>query len=225
MDGHKAVSSQDTVSLVDNMADNQEMDLDATFVVGGKRAGGPEPEPQAKKANLNALASAYKAKVEQTQAKLVLKKGGGPLNPQPSLEGYVETEYINEVVKVDMAPKVTSSYAAAPLVTLRELLPVGVIDDEPQDLEGANLDQVFRAETMEFIVMIKPLPKDGIPPAVEWEFPKGGLFETSMNEAFADFIDKDITRMDIIKWSSISTQTGIGAFSAITTRLNLVQAF
>ena len=72
------------VSLVDKMADNQEMDLDATFVAGGKRAGSSVPEPQAKKANLKSLACAYKAKVEQTQAKLVLKKGGGPLNPQPS---------------------------------------------------------------------------------------------------------------------------------------------
>ena len=124
-----------------------------------------------------------------------------------------------------MTPKVTSSYAAAPLVSLRELLPVGVIDDEPQDLEGENLNQVFRAETIEFVVMMKPLPKDGVPPAVEWEFPEGELFETIRNEAFADFIDKDITRMDVIKWLSISTQTGIGAFSAITTRLDRVRAF
>lgn len=46
-----------------------------------------------------------------------------------------------------------------------------------------------------------------------------------MNEAFADFIDSDITRMDNIKWSSISTQTGVGAFSATTANLQLVQTF
>ena len=73
--------------------------------------------------------------------------------------------------------------------------------------------------------MIKPLPRDGIPCDAEWEFPEPEHFDTIMNEAFADFIDQDITRMDIIKWSSVGTQTGIGAFMANTNQLELVQLF
>ena len=202
-----------------------ETDMDTSTVAGGKRVGGATEQPIAKRIGISALAEAYKAKVEQTKASLVLKNGGGPLNPQPSLEGHVETEYINEVVKVNPTPIATTTYATAPLLTLRELLPAGAVEDAPQDLESTQLDQVFRAKTIEFVVMIKPLPKDGQPAAVEWEFPDSKLFENIMNHAFAEFIDPDITRMDIIKWSSVGTQTGIGSFMATTNQLDLVQIF
>ena len=148
------------------------------------------------------LANAYKAKVEKTKAQLVLKKGGGSVDPQPSLDRNVTTEYIDEVVKVDKTPIVKPTYKSAPLVTLRELLPKGVIEDAPQDLEAAQLDQVFRAE---FIVMINLLP---VPSDAEWEFSEPAQFDVIMNEAFADFIDPDITRMDSIKWPSVGKQTG-----------------
>ena len=62
-----------------------------------------------------------------------------------------------------------------------------------------DLDQVFRTEAIDFVIMIKPLPKEGEKPALEWEFPDSDQFKHIMNEAFAEFIDSDITRMDIIK--------------------------
>ena len=212
-------------SLASTKMSEHDMYLDATFVAGDKRSGDSQDEPKAKKTAIQALAKAYKAKVDQTKASLVLKQGGGPVDPQPSLEGTVRTEYINEVVKVDPTPIAKPSYAEAPLVTLRDLLPEGVIEDAPQDLEGAQLDQVFRAESIEFVIMIKPLPKEGTPIVEEWDFPDPKQFDSIMNEAFADFIDQDITRMDIIKWSSVGTKTGIGAFMANTNKLDLVQLF
>lgn len=166
----------------------QDMDLDATFVAGSKRAREASNEPAAKRVSIQSLANAYNAKVKKTKAQITLKKGGGPVDPQPSLEGSVTTEYINEVVKVDQTPVAKPTYAEAPLLTLRELLPEGVIDDAPQNLEAAQLDQVFRAESIEFVVMVKPLPKDGVPCEEEWEFPEPTMFNTIMNEAFADFI-------------------------------------
>ena len=220
-----SVASSPISSITSSRMSEQDMDLDATFVAGNKRASESSGEPPAKRTGIHTLANAYKAKVEKTKAQLVLKKGGGPIDPQPSLDGNVTTEYINEVVKVDKTPIVKPTYESAPLVTLRELLPEGVIEDAPQDLEAAQLDQVFRAESIEFVVMVKPLPKDGIPSDAEWEFPEPAQFDVIMNEAFADFIDTDITRMDIIKWSSVGTQTGIGAFMANTNRLDLVKLF
>ena len=109
----------------------------------------------------------------------MLKNGAGPLNPQPSLEGNFETEYINEVVKVNTTHIAQSSYETAPLITLRELLPEGTAVDEPQDLESMQLNQVFRAKSIEFVVMVKPLHKDGTPPAMEWEVPDSNLLNLS----------------------------------------------
>ena len=220
------VDSQTAILKKRKMSDNDSMDLDSTFIAGDKRASDDSQEaPKAKRVSMQTLASVYKARVDETQNKLVLKKGGGPLNPQPSLEGNVETEFFNEVVKVCDKPVAKSSYAAAPLITLRELMPEGVVEDAPQDFESIPLDQKFRAELIEFVVMIKPLPKPGVDPDISWEMPEANFFETIMNETFADFIESDITRMDALKWSSVATSTGVGAFSAVAEQLPLVQIF
>lgn len=46
-----------------------------------------------------------------------------------------------------------------------------------------------------------------------------------MNEAYADFIDPDIRRMDAIKWSSVGSQTGVGVLTAVASKFNDVQLF
>ena len=94
-------------------------------------------------------------------------------------------------------------------------MPEGVVEDGPQDFESIPLYQTFRAECIEFVVMVKPLLKPGSNPEISWELPDGTFFDTIMNEAFADFIEPDITRMD-------ATTT---AFSAVTEQLELVQLF
>ena len=105
------------------MSDNDSMDLDSTFIAAGeKRASETDSDaPKAKKTTMQALAYAYQNRVVETKNKLVLKKGGGPINPLPSLEGNVETEFFNEVVKVSDKPVAKPSYAAAPLLTLRPI--------------------------------------------------------------------------------------------------------
>ena len=220
------ITRVDSLKRKPTMSDNDSMDLDSTFIAGEKRANDSDSEaPKAKKTTMQALAIAYKARVDETKNKLVLKKGGGPINPQPSLEGNVETEFFNEVVKVSDKPIAKTSYATAPLVTLRQLMPAGVVEDGPQDFESIPLDQTFRAGSLVFIVMIKPLPKPGNDPNVSWEMPDSKFFGTKMNEAFAEHIEPNITRMDALKWSSVATTTGVGAFSAVAEQLELVQIF
>ena len=60
---------------------------------------------------------------------------------------------------------------------------------------------------------------------MEWDIPEAEFFEQIMNEAYADFIEPDITRMDAIKWSSVGSQTGVGVFSAVASKLDDVQLF
>lgn len=61
--------------------------------------------------------------MDEAKSKLVLKKGGGLIYPQPSLKGNLETKFFNEVVKALDKPVAKPSYASAPLITLRELMP------------------------------------------------------------------------------------------------------
>ena len=91
------------------------------------------------------------------------------------------------------------------MITFRQLMPTGVIEEAPQDFESIPLDQKFRAETIEFVVMTKPLPKSESDLESSWEVPDGNFFDTIMNEAFAKYIEPDITRMDALKWSSRPT--------------------
>ena len=180
------------------MSDNDSMDLDSTFIAAvEKRESETDSDaPKAKKTTMQALASAYKTRVVETINKLVLQKGGGPINLLPSLEGNIETEFFNKVVKVSDKPVAKPSYAAAPLLTLKQLMPEGIVEDGLQDFESIPLDQTFRAECIEFVVMIKPLPKPGSNPDISWELPDGTFFDMIMNEAFSDFIEPYITRMD-----------------------------
>lgn len=58
------------------MSDQDSMDLDATFIAGDKRKAEESTGPSAKKTTtMQAMANVYKARVDETKNKLVMKKG------------------------------------------------------------------------------------------------------------------------------------------------------
>ena len=210
------------------MSDESEMDLDATFVGSSKRGADESGEPKAKKPNtMLALAETYQARVKATKEKLLIKQGGTAVAALP-VNKKLETEMFNEVVEVNQTPVATTSYAEAPLITLRQLMPAGIeTENVGENPDSMPLDRTFRSEYIEFVVMIKKLDinKKTDPATIPWDMPEAEFFYTIMNEAFADFIESDITRMDYIKWSSVGTQTGVGVFSAMTSRLEILEIF
>ena len=132
------------------------------------------------------------------------------------------------MVEQNTKPVQEPSYAKAPLITLRQLMPAGIdTQQDAADAEAMPLDKTFKTELIEFVVMVKKLDTTAQIDytEIEWDMPDSNLFEQIMNEAYADFIDPDITRMDAIKWSSVGTQTGVGVFSAVASQLELVQLF
>ena len=208
-----------------------EMYLDATFInagTGTKRAASALPANNAKKVQtMQNLAKVYQERVTQTKAKLQGK--AGLANPLPSLEGNHETIMVREMVTHNPTPIATTWYEAAPLVTLRELMLEGMQDLQIPNKTASeidNLDRTFRSEYIEFVLMVKKLDTQGKDiDDIEWELPEGEFFEEILNEAFADFIESDITLMDIVKWSSVGSQTGVGVFSALSTKLDLIKIF
>ena len=216
-----------TASRKRSIMSESEMDLDATFVEG-KRAGSAEDAPPAKKANtMKALATSYQARVKDTKAKLLQKKTGSA-DPVALAEGNVETEMYHEMVEPSTTPVALPSYEKAPVVTLRQLMPKGIsTEQDPDDQDNMPLDKEFKSELIEFVVMIKKLEICETPDysKIEWDLPEAEFFDQIMNEAYADFIESDITRMDAIKWSSVGSQTGVGVFSAVASKLDDVQLF
>ena len=107
------------------------------------------------------------------------------------------------------------SYLEAPLMTLRELMP-GSTD--------SDLDQSFRADKIEFLIMHRPMTS-GEKAAntiledaanVDWSIPNQMEYEDLMGQVVDVFTDTNSYLVDALNWSSVGTTTGVGCFSVKT---------
>ena len=111
----------------------------------------------------------------------------------------------------------------APLLTLRELMPGSTGDD---DAEG-DLDQSFRADKVEFLVMVRNITEieaqtDSVIEEVgdiDWDIPSHEEFEDVMGMVFRLFTDEDSELVHAFKWASVGSATGVGCFSVSTGQL------
>ena len=117
------------------------------------------------------------------------------------------------------APK---SYLEAPLLTLRELMPGSMADG---DDEG-ELDQAFRADKIEFLVMVRDLAEEEKEEDavtldagdVDWDIPNKDEFEDVMGQVFDLFTEETPDLVHAFKWASVGSATGVGCFSVSTGR-------
>ena len=163
------------------------------------------------------LSAIYEAKIKDTQKK---KTGTAP-----DLDTNFKIVPVNETVSAPATAAPKLEYKNAPLLTLRSLLP-DALDDGTQlalDIPAGSktLDCTFRAERIEFVVMTRKVDDDN----ADWEIPEPEDFDVLMNNAIADFIDNDLTRMNAIQWSSVGQQTGVGLFSMGCEKMGLVELF
>ena len=108
----------------------------------------------------------------------------------------------------------------APLVTLRQLMP-GSTGSQDDDRE---LDQAFKANKIEFILVQRPLTTDETrvggqiedPADVDWSIPSQEEYEDAMGLVFHTFTDDRPELVHRFSWSSVGTNTGVGCFSAKT---------
>ena len=107
-------------------------------------------------------------------------------------------------------------YLDAPLLTLRELMPgsTGKGDDD------GDLDQSFRADKIEFLVMHRPMTPAEIQADtvledvahVDWSIPNQNEYEDLMGQVIDVYTDTDSYLVDALNWSSVGTTTGVGCF-------------
>ena len=139
----------------------------------------------------------------------------------------VVTPFEGTFVAPKDAPKPTStSYMDAPLLTLRQLMPGFTAEDDEDD----ELDQSFRADKIEFLVMIRAATEEEIRDEgvildageVDWDIPNTEEFEDAMGQVFNIFTDVDTELVHAFKWSSVGGSTGVGCFSVSTGRLDQI---
>ena len=115
------------------------------------------------------------------------------------------------------------AYKDAPLLTLRELMPGNTGDDD----EDGVLDQSFRADKIEFLVMVRDatanervadmvIEEVG---EVDWDIPTKEDFEDAMGLVFDLFTSDDSELVHAFKWASVGSATGVGCFSVSTGQL------
>ena len=118
------------------------------------------------------------------------------------------------------ASDVQTPYLEAPLLTLRELMP-GKTGEGDEDSE---LDQSFRADKIEFMVMQRALSSDEIladqalieVADVDWDIPSQEEYEDLMGQVMEVYTDTDAYLVDALNWSSVGSNTGVGCFSVKT---------
>ena len=114
----------------------------------------------------------------------------------------------------DPLPEENTSYLDSPLLTLWELMP-GSTGSLKED---TDLDQSFRADRIEFMVVQRPLTaseaqESGViedPGDVDWDIPTPEQYEDIVGHLFDVFTDDDSNLIHAFRWSSVGSATGVG---------------
>ena len=139
-------------------------------------------------------------------------------------EEHIESESLEgewEAYKEPL-PSASTEYKDAPLLTLRDLMPGTTGDDDEPDL-----DQTFRADRIEFIVVHRPLCREEVEADcvlkdaadVDWSIPNHEEFEDIMGYTMDVYTDERPELVHALSWSSVGAATGVGCFSVRTGRL------
>ena len=173
------------------------------------------------KRNLRAeITRQYEARVEATTALVDPNRAKAR-----KLLGTDEDCVVEEVAGAFSAPSHHANatkvdYLEAPLLTLRELMPGSTGEGD----EDSELDQSFRADKIEFLVMHRPMTTAEIQADTvmedaanfDWSIPDQRGYEDLMGQVMDVFTDTDSYLVDALNWSSVGTTTGVGCFSVKT---------
>ena len=168
----------------------------------------------------------YEKRVAETKA--VKPAGTTRVTPGEQLvvtqyDEHVETpaDPLEEPVKLDDAPT----------LSLRELLA-----EEDRTAE-ANLDETIKVSKLEFILVERddnvahPMTVAGTStapstsPDHDWEIPDSETFEEIIGQALAAFTDINLDYLNLVEYSSLGWNTGVGMFAVRADRPQLIAQF
>ena len=177
-------------------------------------------EPLPKRSLRETVTDLYNKKVEATKGERVAT---GTLAPTRSVDFDVET--LNEKLRPPTIPlKARPKHEDAPVNALNDLLPAGIKDE-------AGPDKVYKTGRVEFIVLERELdleeddPMESKGDNYEWEVSDKARFEKAMGMAIEAFTENDWDRQEILDYSAMGWNTGVGMVAFRTDDMNLVDQF
>ena len=171
------------------------------------------------KRNMRAsITKQYEDRVKETMAKLDPNRAKARDALQD--EDVILEPLDGDITAKERAPDPEVPYLEAPLMTLRELMPGGTGEDD----EDGELDQQFRADKIEFLVMFRPLTTSEVKEKlilqdaadVDWTIPVHELYEDIMSQIFDIYTEVNPDMVHAFKWSSVGSATGVGCFCVKT---------
>ena len=166
-----------------------------------------------------AITKAYNRKVEETKSRRAID--GRETRP--------EVEYdIQKVGKSVDAPEAPLAapmkHAEAPTLSLRDLMPEGMKDE-------ATGDESFKLSRVAFMILYRKVKShdeiciDLDDPTYDWAIPNQTTFEKVMDDAIVSFTAEDPLLLEVIEYSKVGWNTGVGLVGFRTDRLEDVERF
>lgn len=170
--------------------------------------------PSSKRSLRERITRQYEDPVAQTTEKLDLNRAKAQ-----ELLGDVNNFELEAIDGTFTAPTQRASttqvdYLDAPLIMLRELMPgnTGNGDDD------SKLDQAFRANKIEFLVLQRALTPEEKKAnhiledvgSIDWSIPNQEEYKDLMGQVLDVYTDDNPYLVDVLNWSSVGTATGVG---------------
>jgi hypothetical protein len=175
----------------------------------------------------SAVSDAFHARVDETRA-----KAGKEAKPNFDAANYEEEDLDGGTIKassgpVPCGPKQPSE---VPLLSLRDLMPEGAQQTDPDD---RSLDIKFKADKVEFLLVSRPALAQEISSGmvmqevseVEWEIPTPEEYFEVIGKITDMYTDKDKTFIHGLSWSSVGSLTGTGIFTIKTGSMDHIHGF
>ena len=115
-------------------------------------------------------------------------------------------------------------HAEAPTLSLRDLMPEGLKDE-------AAGDESFKLARVDFMVLYRKVRShteeemDLDDPSFDWAIPNQTTFEKVMDDAIATFTAEDPLMLDVLEYSKVGWNTGVGLVGFRTDRLADIERF
>jgi hypothetical protein len=162
------------------------------------------------------LSEAYHARAEETRAKQ------GQTRSIPDPDNYEEEE-LSGTIKASSGPSPCGPVppSQVPVLSLRELMPEGAQNTDPED---RTLDVKFRADKVEFLLVKRAVTDEERASGkvlsdvneCGWQIPTADEYFEAIGKATDAYTDQDPTFIHGLSWSSVGNLTGSGVFTVKT---------
>ena len=131
---------------------------------------------------------------------------------------------INETVEAPTVPLLAPvKLADAPILSLKSLMPEG-FQGEVKD------DETIKTSRLDFLILYRKPDKGEVAmelddPKIDRQIPNQATFEKVMDTAICDFTEDDPDRLEVIEFSKVGWNTGVGLVGFRTDNMDLVGEF